>query len=192
MIVSPDNIFPGAKITKQLETLYVIKVNAKSYYASTMTYPEFMEKFNTRLKGTTFTQFCKLHDVKSYKYSEGFEIEASEASRRDVAIENAKQSRYEIGKLDELGFIDYLKILKKRKHYTLERYDGKNKTIIIIAEREEQNFLLRVEKDYVLYSLQTGESIKISSLYDYNYKEIPWEKLSCYSKKEEEVLVKTA
>ena len=88
MRVSPDNIFPGAKVKLGSENFTIIKVNAKSFYATTMTMAEFQTKWNNR-KGLTFLNFCKANDIKSYKYSEPFEIEATETNRMIIAKINA-------------------------------------------------------------------------------------------------------
>ena len=90
MKVAPENIFPGARIKLGEEIYYVIKVNAKSFYASKMTYQEFLDGYNKKLKSVTFTAYCKQNDVKSHKYTEPFEIEENEFSRKIVAVENNK------------------------------------------------------------------------------------------------------
>ena len=63
MRVAPENIFPGARIRLGEKIFYVIKVNSKSFYASKLTYLNYIEKYNSRAKGVTFSAFCKANDI---------------------------------------------------------------------------------------------------------------------------------
>ena len=67
MKIAPENIFPGARIRLGEQYFFVIKVNAKSFYASTESYQKFVEGFYKKPKGMTFTAYCKQNDIKSYK-----------------------------------------------------------------------------------------------------------------------------
>ena len=99
MRVAPENIFPGARIRLGEKIFYVIKVNSKSFYASKLTYLNYIEKYNSRAKGVTFTAFCKANDIKSYKYTESFEIEENEFSRKLIAEQNTNSS-YKLEKFE--------------------------------------------------------------------------------------------
>lgn len=183
MKIAPENIFPGARIKLGDTYFYVIKVNAKSFYASTKTYQEFIEGYNTRLKGVTFTAYCKQNDIKSYKYSEPFEIEESEFSRKRLAIENSKKT-YEIDKHEKTVIMDHISYLKKKKKQVkLSPIFSYGKKKIFFLEENGNNYLANIEGDYVLFSLDTDEWIKISTVYDFKEKfdHIPWEKLSTFA-----------
>ena len=103
MKLTNENAFVGAKVTYNGKQMTVIKVNAKSFYATEMTLSEFNEKYDNRLVGATFVAFCKSMDIFSYKYSDNFEIDEKEISRKKIAEINAKQSAYTINSIEREG-----------------------------------------------------------------------------------------
>jgi len=186
MKVAPENIFPGARIKSGEITLTVVKVNQKTFYASEMNYAEFVEKFNSRLKGTTFLSFCKAYGIKSYKYTENFEIEENEFNRKTIAEENTKDI-YKLEsweRADIISMIDYFQ--KKEKSIRLFQFSSRSKLIRFLEQREN-SYLLNIEGDYVLLSIDTNECIKIATVQDYcdKFKSVPWEKLSCFAQTKE-------
>jgi len=186
MKIAPENIFPGARIKLGEEVYYVIKVNAKSFYASKMTYQEFLDGYNKKLKGVTFTAYCKQNNVKSYKYTEPFEIEENEFSRKMVAVENSKNV-YALQNFEKTAITEHIKFLrKKKKNVRLSPiFLIGNKKVFFLEERED-NFLVNMDGDYVMFSLETDEWIKISTVYDFKekYDHVPWEKLSVFANAE--------
>ena len=183
MKIAPENIFPGARIKLGEEVYYVIKVNAKSFYASKMTYQEFLDCYNKKLKGVTFTTFCKQNDIKSYKYTEPFEIEETEFNRKVVAVENSKNV-YALQNFEKLAIVEYIQFLRKKgKKVRLSPiFTVGNKRVFFLEERGN-SFLTDIDGDYVMFSLETDEWIKISTVYDFKEKfdHIPWEKLSVFA-----------
>ena len=186
MRVAPENIFPGARIKLGENDYFVIKVNAKSFYASKNTYQEFVEGFNKRLKNVTFTAYCKQHNIKSYKYVEPFEIEENEFNRKAVAVENSKNT-YELDKHEKAGIVDYINFLRKKKRSVRlsSLLTIGNKKIFFLEEKNDC-FLVNINDDYIMFSLETDEWIKISTVYDFKEKfdHIPWEKLSVFASAE--------
>lgn len=183
MRVAPENIFPGARIRLGEENYFVIKVNAKSFYASKITYLEFVEKYNSRAKGVTFTAFCKANNIKSYKYTEPFEIEENEFSRKLIAKQNAETS-YKLEKFEKNFIIEAINYRKKKKRPVklMPVFQAGNKRVFVLEEKEN-SYLANIDNDYVLFCLDTDEWIKISTAYDYHdkYKQIPWERLSSFT-----------
>lgn len=185
MKIAPDNIFPGARIKSGDTVLTVIKVNQKTFYASEMGYSDFLERFNSRPKGITFTAFCKAYDIKSYTYSEKFEIEDGEVRRRVVANENAKEN-YKLESWERADIISMVKYFEtKGRSLRLFQFESRGKTIRFL-EQKEKCFMLNINDDYVLLSLDTDECIKISTVYDYRekYSQVPWEKLSVFAEEQ--------
>lgn len=186
MKIAPENIFPGARIRLGEQFFYVIKVNAKSFYASTETYQNFIEGFNKKPKGMTFTAYCKLNDIKSYKYTENFEIEENEFSRKAITVENSKNI-YKLEKIEKSLIIERINFLKKKKRkIRLSPIFEAGKKRVFILEEKENSFLANIDDDYVLFSLDTDEWIKISTVYDFKekFKTVPWEKLSTFANAE--------
>lgn len=183
MKVAPENIFPGARIKLGEEILYVIKVNSKSFYASKETYQEFTEGFNRKPKGVTFVAYCKQNNVKSYSYSEGFEIDEGEVGRKIVAVENSKNS-YEIEKFEKGFIIERISSLRKKKQSVrLSPMFNIGSKRVFFLEENGNNFLANIDDNYILFSLETDEWIKISTVHDFKEKfdHIPWEKLSTFA-----------
>lgn len=185
MRVAPENIFPGARIRLGEKFYFVIKVNAKSFYASEKTYQEFVDSYNKRLKGTTFTAFCKQNKISSYKYTDSFEIEENEFSRKAVAVENSKNV-YDLDRYEKAAIIERIEYLRKKKKQIVlsSVFNFNNKKFFFLKEKEGCYFM-NINGDYILCSLETDEWIKISTVYDYKEKQIPWERLSVFASKAE-------
>lgn len=181
MRVAPENIFPGARIRLGEKIFYVIKVNSKSFYASKLTYLNYIEKYNSRAKGVTFTAFCKVNDIKSYKYTESFEIEENEFSRKLIAEQNTNSS-YKLEKFEKNFIIEAINYRKKKKKpiRLMPVFQAGNKRVFILEEKEN-SYLANIDNDYILFCLDTDEWIKIATVYDYNSDHIPWERLSCFT-----------
>lgn len=182
MRVAPNNIFPGARIRLGDNYFTVIKVNAKSFYCAEMSYSDYLDKWNNRAKGVTFTALCKYYDIKSHKYAESFEIEENEFNRKDLAEANNSQS-YKLKEWELKDLLDTISLFKKKKReIRLYQFESR-KSLIRILEVKNNSYLLNVNNDYILISLDTGECIKISTVYDFKnkYDHIPWELLSEYA-----------
>ena len=177
MRVAPDNIFPGARITLKGEQWFVVKVNAKSFYASTSSYQEFVEGYARRLKGTTFTAYCKQNGIRMCKYSDEFEIEENEFSRRMIAEQNQKSS-YHLEAYEKKAITDRITQLKGKVVLSSIFLAGKKK-VFFLSEREG-SYLANIDGDYILFSPQQDEWIKIATVYDFKEKfdHTPWERLS--------------
>jgi len=180
MKVTPDNIFAGAKIRLGDEIYFVIKVNAKSFYASKKTYQEFLEGYSS-MKDTTFTAYCKAKDIKQHKYSEPFEIEENEFSRKLIATENSKRS-YKLERVEKNEIVKHIALLKKKKKpIVLSPTFTLGKKRIFFLKENGSSYLANIDSDYVLFDINTDEWLKISTVFDYNYEEVPWERLSINS-----------
>lgn len=176
MNINFENIFIGCVVLKGGKSFTVIKKNQKSFYATEMTYSEFIDKWNGRM-GMTFTAFCKAYDIKSYKYSDGFQIEENEFNRKELAESNIKND-YKLESWEKKGIFEEVGFLKKKKrNVVLYQFECRKRMIRFLGENGN-SFLINIDGDYILYSMNTGECIKIATVYDYNYDHIPWEKLS--------------
>lgn len=185
MKVAPDNIFPGAKIRLGEKEEIVIKVNAKSYYSTKMNYADFLDKFNNKPKGMTFKKFCEYYDIKSHKYTENYEIELDEFQRKRLAEENSDKS-YTLKEWEMKDLVDTINTFKKKKReLRLYQFESRN-SLIRFLEVNGNSYLLNINGDYILISFDTGECIKISTVYDFKtkYDHIPWELLSEFAAKE--------
>ena len=183
MKVTPDNIFAGAKIKLKDETLYVVKVNAKSFYATSKTYQEYLDLFNARTKGTTFVQFCKQQNIKQRKYTEDYEIEESEYAKKATLLENSKKS-YSLGKAEKTAIKKHIaKFQKKNKQLALSPLFTIGDKKIFFLEENQNCYLTNINGDYVLISPESDEWVKISTVYDFEqlYDHTPWEKLSVFN-----------
>ena len=188
MKVAPENIFPGARIKSTDKTFTVIKVNQKTFYATEMSYAEFQEAWNKKPKGTTFTAFCKAYGILSYKFTDNFEIEETEVDRKIVAEINSKEN-YKLESWEKKDIIDSIEYMKKRnRSIRLYQFESRKKLIRFLEEKEN-SYLLNIDGDYILLSLDTDECIKIATVYDYcdKFREVPWNRLSCFSKTVEQV-----
>ena len=191
MKIAPDNLFPGARLKLGTDDYTVIKVNAKSFYATTMSFAEYKEQWDKRLKNTTFINFCKAYDIKQYKYSDPFEIEESETVRKEIAEVNTK-SEYKISKLDKTALKDYIKDMTKKKgtmKFTPQLALNSIKSVYFLEDNGNGCYLTKMDSDYVMFSLTTDEWIKISTVYDFleKYDHVPWELLSCCEAQKEAV-----
>lgn len=177
MRVTPDNIFPGARITLKDEQWFVVKVNAKSFYATTTPYQEFVEEYARRPKGTTFTAYCKRSGIRMCKYSDEFEIDESESGRRKVAEQNQKSS-YRLETYEKKAITDRIAQLKGKVVLSPLFLAGR-KRVFFLSEKEG-SYLANIDDDYILFSPQQDEWIKIATVYDFKEKfdHTPWERLS--------------
>lgn len=181
MRVAPENIFPGARIALNGEQWFVVKVNAKTFYASTKTYQEFVEAYSKRLKGTTFTAYCKQNGIRTCKYSEEFEIDEAESSRRTIAEQNQKLS-YRIEAYEKKAITD--RIAQLKGNVVLSPLFLAGKKLVFFLSEKDGSYLANIDNDYVLFSPQYNEWIKIATVDDFKEKfdHIPWEQLSANAK----------
>lgn len=191
MKLTPEIIFPGCKIKLGEQNYVVIKVNSKSFYATTMSYSDFLDKWELKLKGTTFIEFCKFNNVKMYKYSEPFEIEENEFNRKRIVAVNSNLV-YKIDKYDKATIIDRIKTIKKKKK-TVEFtpiFSLSSKKTCYFLKENNGSYLANINKDYILFCPDTDEWLKISTVYDYSekYDHTPWELLSNF-KEQEKVII---
>jgi len=179
MICSSDNIFVGATITKEGKNFCVIKVNAKSFYATEMSYAEYTEKLNKKLKGVTFKSFCSVNNIKNYKYTDNFEIEENEFMRKDLAEKNSK-STYKLEIWEKQAIIDHIKTWLRKKGSVLftPLLQPRGKKKIYFLGEDKNNYLIKIDDDYVLFSTETNEWLKVGTVFDYKYDHIPFELLS--------------
>ena len=92
MLLTPENAFLGAKIKKDKEELYVIKVNAKSFYAAPIPYEEFLKDYqNQTWHKETFINYCKRLKYQQCKYGE-YEITEDEAKKKLFAPSKSPSS----------------------------------------------------------------------------------------------------
>lgn len=174
MKANSENVFVGCKLTKNGETYTVIKKNEKSFYAWQNSYEEFLDRWEKRL-GATFKLFCKNNEIEMFKY-DGFEISEEEAARKEVAEQN-KDSGYKLESYEKKGIKAELEYLdRKKRNPILYQFDCRKKTIRFL-DKKDNSFLMNIDGDYVLYSLNTGEVVKIGTVFD-RYESIPWERLS--------------
>lgn len=182
MKVAPDNIFPGARVKLGNVDYTVIKVNAKSFYATTMSFAEYKTKWDSRLKGTTFVNFCQAYEIGQYKYSDSFEIDTDEFGRKIVAEENSK-SEYKIDKHDKAALLEIINERKKKGKVRLTPQVSLNSIKRVFFLEENNNcYLANMDDDYVMFAPDIDEWIKISTVYDFlnKYDHVPWELLSCF------------
>jgi len=173
--VTCENIFVGARISKDGKFFSVVKVNQKSFYAADFSYDEYLEKWDVKSKGVTFKEFCKVWDIKSYKYTDLFEITEEEFGRKDKIQTSC--DTYKLDYRTKKSIVEQVDNAKKKGRVKLLQFDVGQKTIRILEVKDE-NLFLNIDGDYVLFSLSTKESIKVGTVFDYKEKEIPWNKLS--------------
>lgn len=174
MHVTNENIFVGARISQQDKTFSVIKVNAKSFYATSMSYDEYLDKWDSKFKGVTFKEFCKVWEINSYKYTDSFEITEDELKRKNtVSSSSSYKLDYRVKRTIETEITNRK---KRRKRVRFLQFESGSKTIRVIEENGN-NYLLNIDNDYVLFSLDTKDCIKLCSVFEYNEEKIPWEKL---------------
>lgn len=187
MRIAPDNIFPGARVKLDGNNYTVIKVNAKSFYATTMSFAEYKDKWDNRLRGTTFLKFCEINEISQYKYSDAFDIEENEFNRKELAETNAK-IEYKINKADKAEIIEWISLQKKKRGRVVLSPQISVSSIksVFFLEEKDDCYLVNMDHDYVLCSPLTDEWIKISTVYDFRtkYDHVPWELLSCFEQKE--------
>lgn len=178
MDVTCENVYIGARISdKEGNQLTVVKVNQKSFYATRYTYDEYLEKWDCKSKGVTFKEFCKVWEVGSYKYSSDFQITEEEVSRKEKCVANAANA-YKVDYKVKRALSTQINAFRKAKKKLRFLQVDVGKDTVRIIEENGDNFFLNINNDYVLYSHNTGEYVKVSSVFDYNEKEIPWGRLS--------------
>lgn len=181
MTVSADNIFVGATVSKDKKKYLVIKVNAKSFYAAeNLTFDQWNTMWENRFKGTTFKALCESHHYLMYKYSDKFEVEESE-SKKKTLVESvkvaSKKTSSGLTKLDKEALKDLLRF--KRLH-NYQNIQVGNNTMRVLANQDNQKFLLNLNDDYVLYNNALDLDMKIGNVYEtkLTMDTIPWNKIT--------------
>ena len=180
MKVAAENIFVGAMVTKNKENYLVVKVNAKSFYAAkNLTMEEYTFALNSKVKGTTFKDFCKSHNIEMLHYTDNFEIEDTEAAKKTV-VEAAKVSAKSESLLDRAEKMVLTDLIKKKKLRTLQNISVGNKVMRVMENRDNDKLLLNLDSNYILYNRSLDATYKVCSVYDWGDKvnEIPWEKIT--------------
>lgn len=114
--LTSQNAFLGAEVTLNGKTLYVVKINEKSLYASEES--NFLALWKVKPKGITWKNFCDGHKAKSYKY-DNFTITEEEASKKAEV-----EARQELKKTQ----VNYISgQLKKEVHNMWKRFLVKDK-----------------------------------------------------------------
>ena len=186
MLVTYENIFPGAKITdSDGKELYVYKANAKSFYGGNYTFQEFTEMFEARLKSITFVSFCKSKNIKQLKYGV-YNIDEKEAAKKESLtknIENAKKSNI-LTKSIKTSLDSLInEYLKEKKSLRCVGVQVGSKQVRILAQNGHA-FLVSIDGDYILYDVDNSEVSKLgnNSSVDFNESSIPWVNLSSFNK----------
>lgn len=175
MKASPDNIFVGAKVTKDGKEFTVIKVNSKSFYLAPISYESYQNLWDMRPKKETFKDFCKRQKFLMDKY-DGYEIDEQEVSKKALIDESQKgKNLYKLDKAVKLIIEDDIKHNKLR---TLTNQSCGSKIFRIVEMRDKDKFLINYDNDYVLYNSSIDTSVKIGTVFDGFTKDtIPWEKI---------------
>lgn len=176
MKASADNVFIGAKVTKDKKEFTVIKVNSKSFYLAPDTSLEsYQTMWDMRPKKQTFKEFCEKHKFPMEKY-EGFEIAEDEAAKKAV-IENSQKgvNLYKLDKAIKLIIADFLKYNKLRLLCNLQ---AGSKIFRILEMKDKDKFLLNVEDEYILYNSSIDTAVKIGDVYSVKKEDIDWEKIT--------------
>lgn len=178
MVFTSENAFLGAKISKGKETLYVYKVNGKSFYAGSITYPQFEERYSNRPAKQTFKDFCSQNGFKMLTY-DGFEISEDEVKRKESAPAKQKKSVV-IGKAERLVIQKVLAdFAKKKKDVRLLSFDVGKRTMRILCGKGP-NLLLNIDGKYYLYNTETEKTAELGLVYDVSFSEstVPWEQVA--------------
>lgn len=185
MKVTNDNIFPGAVIkSPKGDSLVVYKVNGTTFYAGAYSFQDYGDMLAVKMKAMTYAKFCSSKKIKHCKYTDSYEIDEAEASRKEVMTANTKASkRKPIGKAGILALNAFLSTCDKaKKSPVLRPLEVGEKTYRIMAQNSEAN-LVSVDGDYVLYDVSNGEMVDLGSVLDIKFteKDIPWWKLSRFT-----------
>lgn len=179
MKANADNVFVGAKLSKDNEIFLVVKVNAKSMYvAKGITLDEYNRLYSLKEKGVTFKDFCAKKGIEMVKY-DGFQIEDTEAAKKAVIEQTGKASNNvsAFGKAEKAVLTE---LLKYNKLHRLQNI-GVGDTIMRVMENKDNNrFLLNVNNDYILYNRELDSSYFVCKVLDYKPGEtkFPWEKIT--------------
>ena len=182
MKVAPELIFPGARVKLGEDDFTIIKVNAKSFYATTMSFSEFTEKYNNKQRGITFTAFCKTYGINQYKYTDGFEIEKTDFN--SVEIKKNENTSYKLEEYEKKIIIDTIVYLRsKKRKIKLSPLIEVGKKKVFFLEELKNCFLANIDNNYILFDIDADEWIKISTVYDYKekYNHVPWEILKKFA-----------
>lgn len=180
MNASADNTFIGASVTdKNGDKFLVVKVNAKSMYvAKGWTLEQYNTAFNMKPKGTTFKAFCEKNNIEMVKYSD-YEIEDTEAAKKEV-VEESKKASNATSALGQAEKLVLTNLLKYKQLHRLQNIQVGDTTMRVLENKDNNRFLLNVDKNYVLYNKDLDITCNVCSVFDYGtkVKEIPWEKIT--------------
>lgn len=179
--LTAENAFIEAQIFKGKKIFYIVKVNAKSFYASEE--EDFLFKWKNRAKGITWKNFCLGHKTKACKY-EDFTIEKEEADKKEK-IEAQKEFKLkqkdflkghvkaEVHKMWE-RFLDRQNKRKKKKAWQYP-VDGGDVTVNVIAgSTEAKAFLLNVDYNFMFYFIEDDVYVSFKEKEHKLGKEIIW------------------
>lgn len=172
-----DNAFQGAKITNGKTILYVYKVNAKSFYAGEITFPQFEERYENRPFKQTFKDLCKQNNFNMLSYGD-YEISEEEAKKKSSSI--TLKSHDSIGKAEKLVISKIISEYEKKKKEIYCITIDVGKTTMRILKKNGSSVLLNINGDYYLYNIETSKTIKLGTVYDVTFTEstIPWENVA--------------
>ena len=190
MIVTKNNIFPGAKISYLGNSLIVYKVNGSSFYAGTLPIQSYNTLLTHKASGVTLQKYLSLNGILNYKYSESFTIEEEEANKKEIVLENAKVKSAKLTSVEYEAIKDYKKAGKDfRLSYI---YTGKSIIRFITKTADENAYLLNIDNSYYLVDITNDETALLGDIKDIDFTEdnIPWGKLSRYSTEEKVEIIK--
>jgi hypothetical protein len=178
--LTAENAFVDAVVHKGKEKFFVVKMNAKTFYATTE--ENFLFKWKVRVKGITWKNFCDGHHAKSYKY-EGFEIDDEEAAKKE-RVEAQKevqssQKHYLTGhvkaEVHEAWRRFVIKQTKgKGKAWQYPIHGGDTSVNIISGSVSAKAFLLNINYLFIFYFVEDGVYVLYDKKEHRFEKEIVW------------------
>jgi len=177
MKLNKENAYVGAEVKKGNDKFYILKVNDKSFYASTLS--DVVKKWENRLKGVTFKNFIAGNSCKKYDY-EGFQIDEKIAEKKEI-VEKKQERKSKIKRFlkreEERFLIDTIKKFE-RDNPARHPIEVSNKTVIypIVFNKNNRQILFRKEMEYIIYSADIDEYKKWGNHGEIEAKEknIPW------------------
>ena len=178
--LTPQNAFLGAEVTLNGKTLYVVKINEKSLYASSE--PSFLAAWEGKSKGVTWKNFCEGHQAKSYKY-DGFEIAEEEAAKK-AEIEAKSQLKKE--QVQHISGQLRAEVKKSWKRFVEKETKGKGKAwqypiesgdkrvCPVAASIQAEAMLLNINSNYMFYFVNDEVYVPFDKKEHKDGKDIVW------------------
>lgn len=178
MKLTYENIFLSAEATFEGKNMFVYKINAKSFYAGTMPFEIFMDKYEKKPKSIVFKDFCTHNTAKQYTY-EGFDISEEEVEKgKKIGIKkkDKDEKRYLSLKAEKLLRDVYTDKYKKGKSYQHPLYDDKTEFHVVEAHPDNK-ILLNIDNNYILFNMISKKYLFLEDVFkkELNSKNIPWD-----------------